>query len=118
MQVLKIEPSHNNFFCPVTGEQITGDEFYEPSSAMVGMWHSDVLEDPALMNEQLQKLWEEYVAEIDKLDEFINMDDFFQKINIENFACFEITTYGIACGPTSTTVWYVINMDFCKENIE
>ena len=44
MQILALELSHFNFFCPVTGQQISGSETYQASPAQVGLWLGGLLE--------------------------------------------------------------------------
>ena len=116
MQLVQLDLQHNNFFCPVTGHHIVSSEHYEPSPALVGMWHFEVLEEPCFFNDELEKAWDSYWNDLDE-DDLPDVPEFLEKIKDDypNWVCFEITTRGMACGPTCEVVWYVINMDYKLE---
>ena len=112
MQLIQLDLSHDNFFCPVTGQRITGSEIYEPSPALAGVWHSEALDMPELYHSELESRWESYAGKILEADDFIDLADFLNSTTMGNLVCFEITTCGISCGPTASTLWYVIDMDY------
>jgi len=122
MQLIKLDLQHNNFFCPATGHHIVGPEHYVPSPAMVGMWHFEVLEDPCFFDDNLQEAWDTYWNDLDE-DDLPDVPEFLEKMEASekggdispNWVCFEITTRGMACGPTCEVVWYLIDMDYQEE---
>jgi hypothetical protein len=65
---------------------------------------------------ELNEIWKGVEAEADD-DDFAT--DFFEKFaeKLEGGAvvCFEITTFGMACGPVSFTVRIAINMNYCDD---
>lgn len=83
------------------------------------MWHCEILDEPEINHSELEQLWKEYVSKTDQADEFLEVPDFLASVSFENLVCFEITTHGMACGPVSSTVWFVIDMDYqTDEEIE
>jgi len=115
MQIIDLDLSHDNFYCPATGHHIVGPQHYEASPALVGMWHCEVLEEPEIHDAALETSYKEYLKQIEKEEEWPEMDEFLASFESPNFVAFKITTHGIACGPVSSTVWYVINMDYEDE---
>lgn len=115
MQIIDLDLSHDNFYCPATGHHIVGPQHYEASPALVGMWHCEVLEEPEIQDAALETSYKEYLKQIEKEEEWPEMDEFLASFESPNFVAFKITTHGIACGPVSSTVWYVINMDYEDE---
>ena len=111
MQIIQLELSHDHFFCPATGKRITGPNSYEASPAQVGMWISEIMESPEIADPALESQWNRYVEALAE-DDFIEVEGFLQSLEMPNHVCFEITTSGMACGPCSSTVWYVIDMDY------
>ena len=111
MQILALELSHFNFFCPVTGQRISGSETYQASPAQVGLWLGGLLEQPEIRCAKLHAAWEGYVAE-HAAETGIYLDAFLQSVELPNYACFAITASAIGSGPYPSTVWYVFDMDY------
>ena len=112
MQIIQLELDHDNFFCPVNGQRITGSQSYEASPAQLGMWVDLVIDEPEINSPELEAKWQHYVEQLAE-DDFTVMAEFFEAIDLPNHVCFEITTSGMACGPVSSTAWFVIDMDYC-----
>lgn len=112
MQIIKLDLSHHNFFCPVTGQRITSYNSYQPSPALAAMWHSEIVDMPEIYNAKLEKAWEKYSEKVEQDNDYLEVADFIVSNSIDNLICFEFTTHGMACGPVSSTVWYVIDMDY------
>jgi hypothetical protein len=108
MKIIDIHLDHHNFFCPVTGAQITSDDAYEPSPAQVGMFHYEVPEEPEIHDPSLQALWDTYVAKTEDLD----LDEFLDSVDHPTWVAYKITTSGMACGPVSSTWIIVIDMNY------
>ena len=64
MQIIDLNLSHNNFYCPATGHHIVGPQHYEPSPALVGMWHCEVLEEPEIYDSDLETSYKKYLKQI------------------------------------------------------
>lgn len=115
MQTVKLELDHSNFYCPVTGQLITGDQVFQASPATVFTYVSEVGEFEQITPE-LKELWDSVEAEADEDDFDIDLfEKFAEKIEDDAIVCFEITTFGMACGPVSSTVRIAINMNYCDE---
>ncbi len=112
MQKINVNLNHDNFYCPVTGIQILSAEEFNPSPALK-IWYNDgfieyLAEDFKLfLSEQgidtsMEPLEVEY-------DDFENVTT---KFNSNEYVLFAITRSGIACGPVSTTTFFLIDMNF------
>ena len=115
MKYIKLDLSHDNFYCPATGVHIQGNNHFEPeASSLKGYWISDVgLEEPAFNDKKFEDGWATFSKKFSD-DEGIGWEDlekFLNEYDEPNYVAFEITTGGIACGPISSTVVFVINMD-------
>lgn len=114
MQIIELNLSHDNFYCPVTGQLIQSKEHFDPSPAMVAGWHSDIMEEPLTLSDELASAYEKFVEGMEE-DNFINdetLEDFLKSNDAKNLVCFKINTSGIACGPIFSTVWFVVNFDY------
>ncbi len=129
MQIIELELSHTNFYCPVTGEAISKDNemVNEAAKSLKGYWVSEILLEPFIKDNQLKKAWETLVADCEAAEEKAENEDseldeafildidrivkFFKDYNTPTSVVFEITTSGLSHGPNSSTVWYVIEMD-------
>lgn len=114
MQILKLCLEHENFFCPVTGQRILSDDEYNPSSATVGVWVDEVIDDPMDLSPEMKAFWSEYVAGMSE-DDGYEIEVFLSSIDKPNWVAYEITTSGMGCGPMSSTSWKVIDMDYCHD---
>jgi len=114
MKIIELNLSHDNFYCPVTGCHIQGNQHFEPSPAMTGGWHSDIIDEPLIVTGLLKTKWEEYIEKIETKDECIDIIDFLNSVNSDSLVCFEISTSGVSCGPFATTVWFVIDFNFSE----
>ena len=112
MQILDLNLSHNNFYCPVTGHRISGPQLYDSSPALVGMWLGDMLEEPEIKDTKLENSYDDYLKQIDKENGMWDIDEFLGGFENPDFVVFKITTDGVGHYPT---VWFAINMDYEKE---
>lgn len=112
MQIVDLELSHDNFFCPVTGQAILrGEQEYNPSPATVFCYVDEVSDFEHITDEGMA-IFDN--LEIDEDEDYA--DDIFKKFaeaySDKNIVCFVITTSGIACGPASSTVRIGIQMNY------
>lgn len=111
MEIIALELSHFNLFCPVTGQRISGPATYQASPAQVGLWLGGLIEQPEISCAELQAAWERY-ADGRGEDLGIDLDAFLLSIALPNYVCFAVTLPEISCDRESSTVWYVFNMDY------
>jgi hypothetical protein len=115
MQTVKLQLDHSNFYCPVTGQLIVNDEVFQASPATVFTYIDEVGEFEHILPE-LNEIWEGVEAETDDDDfEIDRFEKFVKKIEDGAIVCFEITTFGMSCGPVSSTVRIAINMNYCDQ---
>ena len=111
MQRIPLAMSHDNFFCPVTGEQILSEDDGTPSSATVFIW-ANILGDFAFVNEEFRELYENFKENPDNEDADW-FTDFLDKTERQDVVVFEITSHGLTCGPASDTSY--IGIDICHD---
>ena len=109
MQIIDLELDHNNFYCPVTGSKILSEDSFDSCPSLQGLWtnHS---EEPETLQGELEKLWKVYLEKLDE-DDFHDVPEFLKSVDNNDFVAFAVTTGGMACGPVSSTVWLVIDMN-------
>lgn len=109
-----------NFFCPITGTQILGPDFFAPSEATVFTF-SPQAGDFDSISEPYKSLW-------DKVQEKYGGDEFGDELwkrfrkrlakEHPNLLIFGFTTHGIACGPVSNTIYVAIDFAYGCEDGE
>ena len=117
MQIITLELDNFAFFCPVTGEQIIGDEvpFNEDAKSLLGFWHTEIIEEPIIKDSKLAKAWESFLAKFyeDDEDAFLTTDeveDFLQNYEFDNAVVFCRIIKGFACGPVYDVSYTVLNL--------
>ena len=108
---LDIDDSYN-FYCPVTGEQILGPESFTPSSATVFTFSPEAGDFDSI-EEPYKAVWEEIVEQCE--DDYCSIDlwDVFCARIYEDYPSviiFGFTSYGMACGPVSHTIYVAIDL--------
>jgi len=122
MQIIEIELSHSNFYCPVTGEVISDEDappMNENAKSLMGFWIDAVLEEPIINDKILKSSWNRYVKKFEKesgedYPDCADLRKFLADYKNPTWIVFEITSSGIGHGIHSDTVWYVIDMETRK----
>ena len=122
MQIVELELSHLNFYCPATGEVITDEDappMNENAQSLMGFWISEVLQEPIIKNKSLETGWKKYVKKIEEESGGDYPDDedlrkFLTDFKEPTWVVFEITNSGVGHGFDSNTVWFVIDMETKK----
>jgi hypothetical protein len=100
-----------NFFCPITGAQILGPDFFEPSGATVFTFSPEAGDFDSI-SEPYKSIWDE-IEETYGDEEFGDelWERFCARLAKEhpNLLLFGFTTHGIACGPVSNTIFVAID---------
>lgn len=112
MKQIELDLSHHELYCPVTGEQIVGmDTPFEPSEATLFCFLDEIGEFQ-YAEKWIEDLYNTYMDETDN-DHPEAFDKLLHAIGLkhDNSLCFSITTSGMACGPTGSTVHFGIDMD-------
>ena len=134
MQIIELELSHCNLYCPATGEVICNEEtgMNENARSLMGYWVYEVYREPFIKNDKLEDAWEKLVSECEEaeeradeedteLDEAFDLDTdrlvkFLKDYDAPNCIVYEITNCDFSCGPVVNTVWYVVNMNINKDD--
>jgi hypothetical protein len=111
MNYCSFDLGHFNLFCPATGEIICGpNEVNEKAKSLRGFWIGDVLEEPTIPDAKLRSAWRKAVKEADGADSLM-LERFLRGYAAPTWCAFAITTSGMACGPVSSTAWFVLDLD-------
>ncbi len=122
MQLIELSLSHFNFYCPATGELLCNEDdgVNEDAKSLMAYWLDLVFEEPHIKDETLKKDWkafqDKYADEnFGSSPNFEAFESWLKEYNRGNWVVFVITNSGISCGPSSSTVWWVIDMDTFTE---
>ena len=110
MQLIQLERDDWNFFCPASGERVFKESGEPSASTIRGSWCDAVPEEPLVINQELQPLWEDHLAQLEEADEGPDVSVFLKGLDWPGWVAFEITSYGIACGPVCKTTWTVLDL--------
>ena len=120
MKIIQCSPSmeSDRMYCPSTDEVIFApdyEEINENADAFIAYWHGEVLDQPSITDEKLKVAWEKYFENWDELYEelgpFEIVEKFLKSYRNSKWKVMECTFHGMACGPVSTTVYYVVKAD-------
>jgi len=110
MQLIRLERDDWNFFCPATGEPVFKETGEPNPSTVRGFWCHEVPDEPELLCQELQTPWAAHVAIQDALEDGVDVVGFLKSLDKPGWVAFEITSYGFACGPVSSTTWTVLDL--------
>jgi hypothetical protein len=120
MEIIRYSPemSIDRMYCPSTKEVIFApdyDEINENAEAFIAYWHGEILDQPEIKDPKLASAWEKYFEKWDELFEELDpweiVEKFLKSYRNSNWKVLECTFHRIACGPVSTTVYYVVKQD-------
>ena len=124
MQIIELELSHYNFFCPVTGEYIIkeGEPVNDEAVSLMGYWINEVIDEPFIKNAALKKGYDMFLLseKEENKDFYFNYEElekFLSTLGAQNWVTYKITTKTMSCnnGPIWETVYFVIDMDTYTE---
>lgn len=109
-----------DFYCPVTGSQILGPEFFHPSPATVFTFSPEAGDFDSI-DEPYKAIWDSIEEQFGE-EEFGNelWSRFCKRLGKEhpNLLVFGFTSHGIACGPVSNTIYVAIDFAYGAEGDE
>jgi len=120
MEIIQCSPEmeYDRMYCPSTDEVIFApdyEEINEGAEAFIAYWHGEVLDEPSITDDRLEKAWIEYFEKWDELMENLDaweaVEKFLSDYENPSWIVYECTFHGMACGPVATTVYYVVKAD-------
>lgn len=106
------EMSVDRMYCPSTDEVIFAPDYEEINTnaeALIAMWHTYELSEPIIKDKKFLDAWERFYEGgflmIEELEQFLS------KYKNDEWIVYECTFYGIACGPVSETIYFVVKKD-------
>jgi len=115
MQLIKLSLDHWNFYCPVTGEKITGDgEELNQTRSLKGVWIGEEIGEAMIFDPQLQEAWDTL---LENLPEDADLDDELLHRFLENYKAPNWVVFYICAGTDSlnSSDWFIIDMNSQKE---
>ena len=111
MKCIEFDIDHSfEFFCPITGTPILGQDSFERSEAMAFAYcpEAGCVES---CDDTAAKLWEEMEEKEAESCDFDAWEQFKEKMAADNpyLVLFGFTSYGMACGPVSNTIYVCID---------
>lgn len=115
---IDIDLEQDRMYCPSTDEIIFAPDLEElngEAEAFIGYWHDEVLYNPEIKDETLKNAWHEFRDNLNEDDEDFDVWDapinFLAEYDNPEWLVYKCTTYEIACGPVSSTVYHVVKAD-------
>ena len=121
---MTLDIQHQNFFCPATGICLSHEDpekmgfNHSPleAASCQAFWISEILSDSMsesdFKNPAFREDWLKFETKFEEdywgVDDLIN---FLKSYPAPNWVAYEVTTSGFACGPVSSTAWWVIDMN-------
>jgi hypothetical protein len=109
-------------FNTITNEIIIEGECDDDAESLIAYWLGDLFEEPLIKDETFKAEWEAYVTEYEKENNcqpgFAELESFIERYDSTSWIAYEITSYGMACGPVTSTVLLVVNKDVIVEEVE
>ena len=114
MQTVELTLDHFNFYCPVTGAPVLGNDDIHPSAAQLFCYFNEVGEF-IFASELIQKIYEECEDEAgpdaDAQDIF---DKLIHQLDKENYVMFKIMHTGNESGISTDIVYLAFDMNYHK----
>jgi hypothetical protein len=112
MQLVRLQLKHSNFYCPVTGQLITGDKVLQasPATLFLCMEDEDGNEMFAPEFEMIREAIERQGDQYDMSSDLLNT--LFDSMNDESIVFFVITRGGLERGPEARNTFIAINMNY------
>ena len=122
MELIECAPemSSDRMYCPSTDEIIFAPDYEEindNAEAFIAMWPAEFMEEPTINNESLEAAWNKFYKEDlnEKLEEgdyiWDDFRDFLRNYDNTEWKAYECDFHGMACGPTTTTLVFVVKAD-------
>lgn len=119
MDIIECSPEMDidRMFCPSTGEVIFAPSYEsinDDAVAFVACWDSSNLSEPTINDELLKSSWEKYYNDnLKGRHDYIWEDfrNFLKSYENPQWIVYECDYYGMACGPTGTTLVFVVKVD-------
>jgi len=110
MQLIRLEHGHWNFFCPVTGKAVYGEEGGIIAETFRGGWHLEVPDEPLNLAPELKTAWDAYASQMEAEDADLDVAAFLESVEQPGWVAFEVNSFGMACGPVWETTWTVLDL--------
>ena len=117
MQLVQLALSHLNFYCPATGEQITGAEGTNLDvPSIVAYWEEGFLKTPTTEDQVLKEAWKEYFHKYKREHEGEEPEGedllvFLRNYDKPHWVGFELRPWTVDRFGSSIRIWFVLDLD-------
>ena len=116
MQIINLVLDHYNFFCPVTGFQIMGDEVMNLNTpSLMGHWFDEEIFDPTIYDPSLNNAWQSVKSTFNQLDFLQSYDrvyEFLRTYPSNTFVTFVIAENAVSSQGWNRSNFFVIDMNY------
>jgi hypothetical protein len=77
-------------------------------SAVLAIIVAEVPDDMMSNQQELQATWAQLWSANEEAEDYLALDEVLESWNLPGVLALEVTTFGMACGPISETVFYLI----------
>ena len=114
--------SQFKIYNPLTDEIIVDEECDDNAKSLIAYWLDDSIFEPIINNETLKAAWEAF-AERHEEDNgespcWEDLIKFLEEYSSAEWTGYEITSYGMACGPVTSTVVFIVDRDVIVEELD
>lgn len=110
MQIIELERNDGNFFCPSTGMKVFHDDGEPLAPSLRACWCAVEPSEPIHLDEELAPQWEAHLESQLHADDGPDVVAFLQALQRPNWVAFEVSSFGMACGPVWSTTWTILDL--------
>ncbi|HOO99256.1 MAG TPA: hypothetical protein PLV06_06075 [Bacteroidales bacterium] len=123
MEILNYDFSEYKIYNPVRGDVIVDPECDDDAPSLHAYWFTEMITEPMIKDPGLSEAWESFIKKAEEEDENFMLwsDDlvkFLEGYDNPAWKVLEVTSSGIACGPVSSTIWFVVDKETEIEEVE
>jgi hypothetical protein len=122
MIIYNLDYSEYKILNPVTNEKIVDEECNDDAKSLIAYWLDGYMSEPVINDAKLQEAWEafaeRYEEDNDESPYWEHLYKFLVEYDSSEWIGYEITSYGIACGPICSTMLYVVDKDVVVEEAD
>ena len=122
MKIDFLELSNYKMYNSVTGDVIVDESCEEGAASLIAYWVDECFNEPMIKDEVLKATWESFVEKFEMEQEdspfMEELDQFILDHDSASWIAYEITTCGLAFGPASNTVLFIVDKNVIVEELE
>lgn len=123
MEIQEFTSAFYKIYNPVAGDTIIDDDCDDEAESLIAYWVTEVFEEPVMNDNTFAEAWNKYTSDYKNDNDGESPDydaliKFLSEYENPEWKVLEITSYGMACGPITSTLCMVVKKDCVFEEIE